>query len=65
MKLIERISLLLLLVCVLSAGCINESSNNTQPNQNFHLDGSVGTTLWIIDVPEHKNPTKRTENKEV
>lgn len=60
MKLIERISLLLLIVCILFAGCINDNSNDTQPQQNFHRDdeaykvnisesGSLQNPAWSPD----------------
>ena len=62
-KLIERISLLLLLVCILSAGCMHDSSNNTQP-RNFHRDDDA----YKIDISQSgslQNPAWSPDGKSI
>lgn len=58
MKLIEKFSLLLLLVCVISIGCNNERSDNTHQNfyrndgaykVNVSQSGSLQNPVWSPD----------------
>jgi len=64
MKLIERISLLLLIVCILFAGCINDNSNDTQPQQNFHRDDEA----YKVNISESgslQNPAWSPDSKSI